>query len=47
MKTATFILILTFLVECGSSSSLQTDETKIFDSTVIPITDGICYKPDT
>jgi hypothetical protein len=47
MKTAIYIVALIFLVGCGSSSSSQTEQTKIFDSTVSPITNGTWYKPDT
>jgi hypothetical protein len=47
MRTIIFIVILTFLVGCGSSgSSAQENGNKIFDSTVVPITSGNWYKPD-
>ena len=49
MKMIIFIVILTFLVGCGSDSnaSIQDNEKKIFDSSVSPITTGTWYKPDT
>ena len=47
MKTIIFIVISFFLLGCGSSSSsLQENQIKIFDSSVTPITVGTWYKPD-
>ena len=48
MKITIFILAIIFLVGCGSGgSSSETNNTKLFDSSVHPITTGTWYKPDT
>jgi len=42
-----FTLILIFLIGCGSrNTSSQEEQTKVFDSSIPPITVGNWYKPD-
>lgn len=46
MRTIFFLLLLTFLVGCGSSSNEDVNS-KLFNSRVGPITVGAWYKPET
>ena len=48
MKITIFILAIILLVGCGSGgSSPEVNNTKLFDSSIHPITTGTWYKPDT
>lgn len=46
MKILIFIVTLILLIGCGSGSSSETKQTKLFDSTVSPSSSGSWYKPN-